>query len=221
MRRCSTHVSGHKGGIAGVYNRASYAAEKAQALAPVGMGVLRPLLMGSAAASPRCGGDDERPHREAGRDHYKGALGRAGFCSGSPMLPIVRERYRELKGALPLYLEHNCECDPKSLEKAAVFFGLDHLEAADCIILLRTLAAVNFPTRKRGRKKGANTSWNDYRLCLLGRRYRELKAQNPTHSDTKIAELISKDEEFKEFRRGSYEPIRKRLRAGEKSFGVA
>jgi hypothetical protein len=27
------HVSGHKGGIAGVYNRANYAAEKAAALA--------------------------------------------------------------------------------------------------------------------------------------------------------------------------------------------
>jgi hypothetical protein len=27
------HVSGHKGGIAGIYNRAQYAAEKAQALA--------------------------------------------------------------------------------------------------------------------------------------------------------------------------------------------
>jgi integrase len=27
------HASGHKGGIAGIYNRASYAAEKAQALA--------------------------------------------------------------------------------------------------------------------------------------------------------------------------------------------
>ena len=27
------HVSGHKGGIAGIYNRAQYAGEKAQALA--------------------------------------------------------------------------------------------------------------------------------------------------------------------------------------------
>jgi hypothetical protein len=27
------HVSGHKGGIAGIYNRAQYSAEKAQALA--------------------------------------------------------------------------------------------------------------------------------------------------------------------------------------------
>ena len=27
------HVSGHKGGVAGIYNRASYAKEKAQALA--------------------------------------------------------------------------------------------------------------------------------------------------------------------------------------------
>ena len=27
------HVSGHKGGIAGIYNRAAYSAEKAQALA--------------------------------------------------------------------------------------------------------------------------------------------------------------------------------------------
>ncbi len=87
-------------------------------------------------------------------DHYKGALGRAGLSSGSPMLPIVRERYRELKGALPLYLEHNCECDPKSLEKAAVFFGLDHLEAADCIILLSHACSGEFSDKEAREEKG-------------------------------------------------------------------
>jgi hypothetical protein len=153
--------------------------------------------------------------------HYKSLLRVRGLIDGG-MLDFFRDGSLEdpdpglTKRAFHLYLKDNCECDPKSLENAAKFFGLDLTRELDCDILIRVLAAVLFPTKRRGRAKGSNKYWTDYRLCLLGRKDRELRAANPGYNDTEIAKVISEDAEFKAFRKDP-DPIRKRLPAGRKS----
>jgi hypothetical protein len=148
--------------------------------------------------------------------HYKKLLKVRGVAPGPEgLIEYLRKRDDLTKGALRLYLE-GCECDQKSLDKAAKFFELDAKQEADCDILMRVLAAVLFPTRKRGRVSAGHKYWTDYRLCLLGRKDRELRNKNPDLNDTEIAEIISKDKEFDIFRKDS-NPIRKRLPAGRQS----
>jgi hypothetical protein len=45
------------------------------------------------------------------------------------------------------------ECDPRSLEKAAVFFELNHSHPRDRSVLMHVLAEILFGTRKRGKKR--------------------------------------------------------------------
>jgi hypothetical protein len=152
------------------------------------------------------------------RAHYKRLLKDRGLTEGG-MFDILRDGSRNpdlIKRALHEYLSNNCECDPKSLENAANFFKLDLKQELDCDILIRVLAAVLFPTKRRGRTKGNNKYWTDFRLCLLGRKDREIRTKYPEYNDTEIAELISKDADFSEFGKDP-DPIRKRLPAGRKS----
>ena len=151
--------------------------------------------------------------------HYRGLLKDRGLTAGG-MFDILRDNSRDqdglIKRALLLFLQDNCDCNPKSLERAADFFGLNLKQELDWDILIRVLAAVLFPTKKRGRTKGDNKYWTDYRLCLLGRKDSEIRTENPDYSDTEIARVISEDAEFKQFRKDP-DPIRKRLPAGRKS----
>ena len=130
-----------------------------------------------------------------------------------PWLPHVHA-YRRMNWSpdenLRSLLQKFCRCDPKSLETAARFFGLDHTSMPDCAILAAILAEVIFGATSRGRKRGAATSWDGPSLIQLGRKYRELKTKNPNYTDTKIAELISEDKEFSQYRNDP-EPLRKKL----------
>jgi integrase len=54
------HVSGHNAGVAGVYNRSTYAAEKRAALDMWGSYVMTLLAKAEGATSPCCGGQHER-----------------------------------------------------------------------------------------------------------------------------------------------------------------
>ena len=89
--------------------------------------------------------------------------------------------------------------DPRSLEKAAKYFDLDHASALERSVLAAILADIVFATRSAGRRKGA-TTWDADRLVLLGQKYRELETKNPTLSKEKIVELICKCAEFKEYK---------------------
>ena len=77
--------------------------------------------------------------------------------------------------------------DPRSLEKAAKYFDLDHASALERSVLAAILADIVFATRSAGRRKGA-TTWDADRLVLLGRKYREFETKNPTLSKEKIVE---------------------------------
>ena len=89
-------------------------------------------------------------------------------------------------------------CDPKSLEKAARFFDLDHTSGIGRSVLAAILADIVFSTRSAGRRSGA-TTWNDDKLVLLGRKYCEIETKKPSLSKEKIVELICKDKEFKNY----------------------
>jgi hypothetical protein len=101
-------------------------------------------------------------------------------------------------------------CDPQSLERAAKFFDLDHKSAIGRSVLAAILADVIFGTRSAGRRRGA-TAWNNERLVLLGRKYCEAKAKNPTFRKDQILELICKDKEF-----GEYQDHRRGIEAKNK-----
>jgi hypothetical protein len=61
------HVSGHKGGIAGIYNRAQDSAEKAQALARRDEQVRSIVEKSPAKVVKLRGSDDYRPRKNIGR----------------------------------------------------------------------------------------------------------------------------------------------------------
>jgi hypothetical protein len=110
------------------------------------------------------------------------------------------------------------KCEPRSLEKAAQFFGLDHTSAIGRSVLAAILADIIFSTRSAGRRRGA-TTWDDDRLVLLGRKYSELKSENPTLRKGKIVGLICEDKEFKEYRdhpRAIYVKLKEASRAFER-----
>jgi hypothetical protein len=117
---------------------------------------------------------------------------------------------------LPDLVTDDLESDPQSLEKAAKFFGLDHTRSRDLSVLAYILADIIFGSRARGRKKGDKV-WNDFRLRALGHVYEEVKRRNPKLSDTKIAQLICQEEEFREYRNNP-EPIRQRLPRARQEF---
>jgi hypothetical protein len=66
--------------------------------------------------------------------HYKKLLKVRGVAPGPEgLIEYLRKRDDLTKGALRPYLE-GCECDQKSLDKAAKFFELDAKQEADCDI---------------------------------------------------------------------------------------
>jgi hypothetical protein len=110
------------------------------------------------------------------------------------------------------------ECDPRSLERAAIFFELDHSHPQDRSVLIHILAEILFGTRKRGKKTGDKV-WTDNRFLMLAFKYRERKSSNPNCNDTEIAELISKEPEFNEYRNNP-ELIRQRLSRARREYDV-
>jgi hypothetical protein len=96
-------------------------------------------------------------------------------------------------------LADGLQCDPKSLERAAQFFDLDHTSEIGRSVLAAILADIIFGARSAGRRKGA-TTWSDDRLVSLGRKYCALTAKNPALRKAMIVEMICGDKEFKEYR---------------------
>jgi hypothetical protein len=112
------------------------------------------------------------------------------------------------------YIRRTLHCDPDSLKRAAEFFGLhpyglDPTVESDVFLLALLLAEELFGKRRRGRKPG-NKAWDERRLLELAHLYEELKREWPRASDTEIAEVISREPEFKEYR-SNPDLIRKRL----------
>ena len=91
------------------------------------------------------------------------------------------------------------------LERAQEFFGTD-----DDHLLALAMAEVLFGS---GEAKGVKV-WTDKRLFQLGLTYYDIKNEHPRMSDSKIAELICKNPDFK----GDAESIRQRLRAARYQF---
>jgi hypothetical protein len=112
------------------------------------------------------------------------------------------------------YIRRTLHCDPNSLKRAAEFFRLNegmglNLAIESDVFLLAVLLAEELFNRRRGPKSG-NQAWDAHRFLELGRLYNELKREWPRASDTEIAEIISWDPEFKEYRNNP-ELIRQRL----------
>jgi hypothetical protein len=61
-----------------------------------------------------------------------------------------------------------------------------------------------FGTRKRGKPHGADF-WTEARLLDLGARRYELKRGNKHLTESKIAEIISKEEPFRAYKDGHHE----------------
>ena len=134
---------------------------------------------------------------------------------------IYAESWRDYAEALKF--------DPKCLEKAAQFFDLDHKSALGRSLVAAILADLIFGTRPTGRREGTIT-WDDDKLVLLGRKFSELKIKHPKLSKDKIAERISQDKKFAEYKdrprairvklKHAYEAFerRKRLLAGYRSW---
>jgi hypothetical protein len=159
---------------------------------------------------------------DRGLDRQQKRLNRHKELLG-PWLPFhhfSEKAARELQATTPEevrlhFLRHFCGCDPKSLETAAKFFGLNHKSTPDCAVLASLLAEVLFgSTLKPGAKRGRATAWDGPTLIRLGRRFRELKAAHPKYSKSKIAEIISGERSFKNYRKDP-NAIRKKLRLAE------
>jgi hypothetical protein len=85
--------------------------------------------------------------------------------------------------------------------KSAEFFKLDHTHSPDLTLLANILAEIVFGERARGRKRGDKPTWTNQRLLELGFKYHDLKSkQPPGASDTDLAELISQEAEFREYK---------------------
>jgi hypothetical protein len=107
------------------------------------------------------------------------------------------------------FVAEGLKCDPRSLEKAAHFFGLDHTHPDDLSILVHILAEEVFGTRKRGRKTGGKI-WNSERYLELGFSYQIVKRENPKLSDAKISQIIGNSPQFSEYKNNS-EQIRQKF----------
>jgi hypothetical protein len=108
-------------------------------------------------------------------------------------------------------------CDLKSLEGAAKFFGLDYGNALHRALLGAILADAIFGKHKAGRRSGDRPEWNDDKLVLLGRRASELEMKNPKLRDPQIADLLCKQREFKPYK-DNPETIRKKLKEARGAF---
>jgi hypothetical protein len=113
------------------------------------------------------------------------------------------------------YIRGVLHCDPASLKRAEEFFrlnefmGLNLASESDVFLLAVLLAEELFGKRRRGPKSG-NQAWDARRFLELAHLYEEFKREWPRASDTEIAEIISWDPEFKEYR-SNPDLIRKRL----------
>jgi hypothetical protein len=94
----------------------------------------------------------------------------------------------------------------EAMERAEKYFGTKHWVDA--------VAEEFFGHPKRGRRKGTKV-WDEYRLRELAKTRLELKNDCPELSDVEIAELISEEPEFREYR-SNPELLRQRLPAAKK-----
>jgi hypothetical protein len=120
--------------------------------------------------------------------------------------------YKRRPGFVPLMaklgkLEEWYGCDPKALDAAVQYFGLDAASAGDHELLVYILADVVFG-RQRGRPKGSRTAWDDDRLLQLFYAYKQCKGANPALSDSAIAKRIA---DTSEFSKNNVEQIRQQL----------
>jgi hypothetical protein len=114
----------------------------------------------------------------------------------------------------PESLKHASGYDPGSLERAATSLGLDHTNPSHQLMLALILADVQFGNRRRGRRKGVETTWGERKKRKLFEAYEDFRSRYPKYSDTKIAKLIiSEIPEFSSYKgsRGTM-TIRKKLR---------
>jgi hypothetical protein len=120
-------------------------------------------------------------------------------------------KYGSGPGGLPSdeYIGGTLYCDPTSLQRAAEFFGLNPTLESDLCLLALLLAEELFDKRRRGRKSG-NKAWDARRFLELAHLYEEFKREWPRASDEEVAEVISREPEFKEYR-SNPDLIRKRL----------
>jgi len=79
--------------------------------------------------------------------------------------------------------------DDKTLEAAALFFGLDLTNQTESEFLLRLLAFLIFGEGKAGRPPRSK-KWQGDELTSLAESYHSIKRENPRMSDVKIAEQI-------------------------------
>ena len=73
------------------------------------------------------------------------------------------------------FLPDRLGVDPRSLKRAAQYFGLDHTRTADLLLLAQVMAEELFGSRAKGRRKGKKT-WTEARIFELGLRRYELKS---------------------------------------------
>ena len=104
---------------------------------------------------------------DRGLDRQQKELNRHKELLG-PWLPFhhfSEKAARELQGTTPEevrlhFLQHFCGCDPKSLEAAAKFFGLNPRSTPDCAVLASLLAEVSRNTsRERPLRTVMGTRW--------------------------------------------------------------
>jgi hypothetical protein len=104
-------------------------------------------------------------------------------------------------------LEEWYGCNPKALDAAVQYFGLDAATVGHRELLVYILADVVFG-RQRGRPKGSKTAWDGDRLLQLFSAYKQCKNANPALSDSAIAKQIA---DTKEFSKNSVDQIRQQL----------
>jgi hypothetical protein len=125
----------------------------------------------------------------------------------APLLPLRRP-----PGFVPHIarlgkLEEWYGCNPKALDAAVQYFGLDAASVGDRELLVYILADVVFG-RQRGRPKGSKTAWDSDRLLQLFSAYKQCKNATPALSDSAIAKQIANT---KEFSKNSVDQIRQQL----------
>jgi hypothetical protein len=108
-------------------------------------------------------------------------------------------------------LEEHYGCNPKALDAAVQYFGLDAASVGDRELLVYILADVVFG-RQRGRPKGSKTAWDTNRLLQLFSAYKQCKSANPALSDSALAKQIA---DTKEFSKNSVDQIRQQLGAAK------
>jgi hypothetical protein len=95
-----------------------------------------------------------------------------------------------------------------ALERATKYFGTNNVH-----FLAQAMAEVLFGRQEPGGTKGIKT-WTRQRYLLLTQAYHEIKREHPRMSDTKIAELLCDDPDFK----GDAENLRQRLVKAKREF---